>query len=51
MNTIAQPAPCAISPKDKKAQAQAVGEDLVRLWEAKVLYRRTGPRVEPAPEG
>lgn len=38
MNTIAQPAPCAISPKDKKAQAQAVGEDLVRHYGKRKFY-------------
>jgi hypothetical protein len=38
MNAVVQPAPCAMSPRDKKAQAKAVGEDLVRHYGKQKFY-------------
>ena len=38
MNTAVQPVPCAISPKDKKAQAKRVGDDLVRNYGKRRFY-------------
>lgn len=38
MSQVVQPAPCAISPKDKKAQAKRVGDDLVRHHGKRKFY-------------
>ena len=38
MSAVAQPAPCAISPTDKKAQAKRVGDDLVRHYGKRKFY-------------
>ena len=38
MSAVARPDPCAMSPRDKKAQAQAVGQDLVRHYGKRKFY-------------
>ena len=38
MDAVAQPAPCVISPADKKAQAKRVGDDLVRHYGKRKFY-------------
>ena len=38
MNVVAQPAPCALSPRDKKAQARVVGDDLVQHYGKRKFY-------------
>jgi hypothetical protein len=38
MSEVAQPVPCSISPRDKKAQARAVGDDLVQHYGKRKFY-------------
>lgn len=38
MTAIAQPAPCALPPADKRAQARRVGDDLVRHHGKQAFY-------------
>lgn len=38
MSTYQPPAPCSISPRDKKAQAKRVGDDLVKHYGKRRFY-------------
>jgi hypothetical protein len=57
MNSVVQPAPCAISPSNKRAQGRKVGEDLVRHYGKRKFYtveqvkesnRRNGINIDVA---